>query len=74
MPTSKKRILWLHTQPEFYHNLMLDDLARGTGYRVPGMPDEHSEEFEWIAGFAHRGRQFVHVARALAHLAFERRR
>jgi glycosyltransferase involved in cell wall biosynthesis len=26
------------------------------------------------AGFAHRGRQFVHVARALALLAFERRR
>jgi hypothetical protein len=26
------------------------------------------------AGFAHRGRQFLHVARALARLAFERRR
>jgi glycosyltransferase involved in cell wall biosynthesis len=55
VPTSKKRILWLHTQPEFYHNLMLDDLARGTGYLLPGMPDEHPEEFDWIAGFAHRG-------------------
>jgi glycosyltransferase involved in cell wall biosynthesis len=55
VPTSKKRILWLHTQPEFYHNLMLDDLTRGTGYRLPGMPDEHPEEFDWIAGFAHRG-------------------
>jgi glycosyltransferase involved in cell wall biosynthesis len=51
----KKRILWLHTQPEFYHNLMLDDLARGSGYRLPGMPEGHTEEFEWIAGFAHRG-------------------
>ena len=55
MPTAKKRILWLHTQPESYHNLMLDDLARGTGYQVPGMADEHSDEFDWIAGFAHRG-------------------
>ena len=55
VPTSKKRILWLHTQPEFYHNLMLDDLARGTGYRLPGMPDEHPDEFDWIAGFAPRG-------------------
>jgi glycosyltransferase involved in cell wall biosynthesis len=55
VPTAKKRILWLHTQPESYHNLMLDHLARGGGYRLPGMPDEHSDEFEWIAGFAHRG-------------------
>jgi len=55
VPTSKKRILWLHTQPEFYHNCMLDDLARGSGYTVPGMADEHSDEFDWIAGFAHRG-------------------
>jgi len=54
VPT-KKRILWLHTQPEFYHNRMLDDLATGDGYRVPGMENEHPEEFEWIAGFVHRG-------------------
>ena len=54
-PRKKKRILWLHTQPEFYHNCMLDDLARGTGYRLPGMPDAHSDEFEWIAGFAYEG-------------------
>src|SRR4051794_37480938 len=51
----KKRVLWLHTQPEHYHNCMMDDLARGTGYTVDGMSGENSEEFEWIAGFGHQG-------------------
>jgi glycosyltransferase involved in cell wall biosynthesis len=51
----KKRILWLHAQPEFYHNRMMDDLARGEGYRLPGMADEHADAFEWIAGFALQG-------------------
>ncbi|MGN6370191.1 MAG: glycosyltransferase family 4 protein [Phycisphaerae bacterium] len=42
--TSRKpRILWLHTQPEHYHNCMMDDLARGGAY-------------EYIAAFSHKGR------------------
>src|SRR5262249_14917628 len=38
-----------------YHNCMMDDLARGTGDFLPGMSSEHSEEFEWVAGFGYRG-------------------
>lgn len=51
----KKRVLWLHTQPEHYHNCMMDDLARGSGYRVEGMGDGHSDEFEWTAAFQWQG-------------------
>ena len=52
----KKRILWLHTQPEHYFNCMMDDLARGTGYRVPAMPETNPEgAFEYIAAFSFRG-------------------
>src|SRR4051812_10381162 len=51
--SGKKRVLWLHTQPEHYHMCMMDDLARGTGYRVAGMAEERSEEFEYIAAFSY---------------------
>lgn len=36
------RVLWLHTQPEHYHNCMLDDLAR-------------SSDLEYIAAFSQKG-------------------
>jgi hypothetical protein len=51
----KKRVLWLHTQPEHYFNCMMDDLARGSGYRVSGMGDEKAGEFEYIAAFSAKG-------------------
>ena len=53
--STKKRILWLHTQPEHYFNCMMDDLARGSGYEVPGMPTTPVPHFEYIAAFAARG-------------------
>ena len=59
---TRKRILWLHTQPEPYHNRMMDDLARGTGYRVAGMAEEHSEEFEYIAAFGYADKANAHRA------------
>jgi glycosyltransferase involved in cell wall biosynthesis len=34
---------------------MMDDLARGSGYQVAGMGNEHSAEFEWIAAFQWQG-------------------
>lgn len=37
------RVLWLHTQPEHYHNLMMDDLNRS------------SPDIEYIAAFAYSG-------------------
>jgi glycosyltransferase involved in cell wall biosynthesis len=51
----KKRVLWLHTQPEHYHNLMLDELQQGSGYHVPGMEPSGSEEFDYIAAFSSPG-------------------
>ena len=54
---ARKRILWLHTQPEHYFNCMMDDLARGTEYVVPGMkvPEGGLPRFEYVAAFAERG-------------------
>jgi glycosyltransferase involved in cell wall biosynthesis len=54
---ARKRVLWLHTQPEHYFNCMMDDLARGSGYRVSGMdaPGGGEPEFEYIAAFSWRG-------------------
>jgi glycosyltransferase involved in cell wall biosynthesis len=40
----RPRILWLHTQPEHYHNCMMDDLARREG-----------GEYEYIAAFSSKG-------------------
>ncbi len=55
----KKRVLWLHTQPEHYFNCMMDDLAREQGYRAPGMEEEQGRggagELEFIAAFQYRG-------------------
>jgi glycosyltransferase involved in cell wall biosynthesis len=50
-------VVYLHTQPEFYFNRMVDDLAAGTGYAVSGMEDvgASAREFEWIAGFSYKG-------------------
>jgi glycosyltransferase involved in cell wall biosynthesis len=54
---ARRRVVWLHTQPEFYFNRMLDDLAAGTGYAVPGMQNvgAAATSYEWIAGFSYRG-------------------
>src|SRR5947199_380841 len=41
----RRRILWLHTQPEHYFNCMMDDLAGVS-------------EFEWIAAFSRKGAGF----------------
>ena len=38
----KPRVLWLHTQPEHYHNCMMDDLAKEGTY-------------EYIAAFSYKG-------------------
>lgn len=45
------------------------------GMRVLEVPTEmaHAATGRDVSGFVHRGRQFVHVAQALARLAFERR-
>ncbi len=52
----RKRVLWLHTQPEHYFNCMMDDLGGGTGYAVGGKGGgENTQEFEWVAGFSYRG-------------------
>ncbi len=53
----RPRILWLHTQPEPYFNLMLDDLTTGGGYRVAGMDAAGGPEggAEYLAAFAYRG-------------------
>lgn len=50
--------------------------ALRAGLRVLEVPTmmTHAATGRDAAGFAHRGRQFVHVARALARLAVERRR
>lgn len=50
--------------------------ALRAGLRVVEVPTEmaHAATGRDIAGFAHRGRQFAHVARALLALAVERRR
>jgi glycosyltransferase involved in cell wall biosynthesis len=55
--TGRPRILWLHTQPEPYFGRLIDDLAEGTGYRVPsqGAPPHPSIDFQYIAAFCHRG-------------------
>jgi glycosyltransferase involved in cell wall biosynthesis len=67
----KKRILWLHTQPEHYFNRMMDDLARGTPYTVPGMPAPPPSAFEYIAAFAARGPGwYAHNAPAAAETVF----
>lgn len=47
----KKRVLWLHTQPEHYHNCMLDDLARAARVGESGMKD-----VEFVAAFSHKGK------------------
>src|ERR1041384_7870529 len=52
---ARKRVLWLHTQPEHYFNCMMDDLARGTGYRVAGMAPIEPGDVEYVAGFSYRG-------------------
>ena len=39
----RPRILWLHTQPEHYHNCMMDDLAR-------------QGQYEYIAAFSTKGK------------------
>ena len=50
--------------------------ALRAGLRVVEVPTEmtHAATGRDVAGFAHRGRQFLHVARALLRLAFERPR
>src|SRR5438105_3115709 len=51
-----RRVLWLHSQPEHYFNCMIDDLARGGGYFLPGMMrEEEGPEVEYIAAFTRRG-------------------
>lgn len=49
--------------------------ALRAGLRVVEVPTTmtHAATGRDLAGFAHRGQQFLHVARALARLAFERR-
>jgi len=39
----KKRVLWLHTQPEYYHSLLIDAL------------NERSTNVEYVAGFLYPG-------------------
>src|SRR5689334_13308481 len=51
----KKRVLWLHSQPEHYFNCMIDDLARGDGYFLPGMAREGGPEVEYVAAFTRKG-------------------
>src|SRR5262245_51797193 len=52
----RRRILWLHTQPEHYFNCMLDDLQGNTPYTVPAWSSpEPGESFDWIAAFQTRG-------------------
>ncbi len=52
----RRRVLWLHTQPEHYFNCMLDDLESGAAYRVKGMEWAGPvERFEYTAVFAQRG-------------------
>jgi glycosyltransferase involved in cell wall biosynthesis len=48
--------------------------ALRAGLRVVEVPTDmsHAATGRDMAGFAHRGRQFIHVARAIAALAFER--
>ncbi|MDP2182462.1 MAG: glycosyltransferase family 2 protein [Actinomycetota bacterium] len=50
--------------------------ALRAGMRVIEIPTtmSHAATGRDLTGFAHRGQQFVHVGRALARLAFERRR
>jgi hypothetical protein len=50
--------------------------ALRAGLRIIEVPTAmaHAATGRDVAGFAHRGRQFLHVARALVRLTFERRR
>src|SRR4029077_19277312 len=51
--TGRKRVVWLHTQPEHYFNCLLDDLTRGTGYG--GVQVSDAKRWQWVAAFSYRG-------------------
>lgn len=45
MSSARPKVLWLHTQPEHYFNVMMDDLERGKG----------GGAYEFVAGFMYKG-------------------